>query len=140
MIICNRGSITGTLSELVCGEGSGSDAPRTLRLASDARGFSYGSGDEVIDVSRKWTPLDLTSEETGGRGMLVCPGIVRRFAVVVLAGVNERGGGLVVCSARCQSYICLQGTLGTSLGHQARLVETRPSAVEHSRVVVVWRW
>lgn len=71
--------------------GSGSpDAPRTLRLASDGRGFSYDSGDEVSDVFMKWTPLDLTSEEIGGKEILVCPGGGRIvWRVVVIVEVNE---------------------------------------------------
>lgn len=92
LIICNRGSIADTLSGL--GRvGSGSlDSPRALRLASDGRGFSYDSGDEVSDVSGKWTPLDLTSEEISGGEVLVCSGgCIGWRAVAVIAEANEKG-------------------------------------------------
>lgn len=113
----------GTPSGPGCVEGSGSsDTPRTLRPARDGRGFSYDSGDDVSDVSRKWTLLDLTPEEIGGRETLVCPGggcIVWRAVVVVV----EENGELRVCTAQCQSYIRLWGTLPTSSRHQTQSVE-----------------
>lgn len=64
----------GTLSGLGWGRELGNpDRPRTLRLASDGRGCSYDSGDAVSGVEFvKWTPLDLTSEEIDGGGILAC--------------------------------------------------------------------
>lgn len=69
------------------------DGPGTLQLASDGRGFSYDSGDAVNGVeSGKCTPLDLTSEETGGRGMLVGP-VGGGCIVCEVVEANEKGGG-----------------------------------------------
>lgn len=89
--------------------GSGSpDAPRTLRLASDERGLSYDSGDEVSDVSRKRTPLDLTSEEIGRWGTLVCPGggYIVWGASVVVVEVNEKGNRKYTPPDAKVIYVC----------------------------------
>lgn len=139
LIICNRGSITGPLSRV--GRVERPDIPRTLGLASGGRWFSYDSGDEVRDVSRKWTPLDLTSEEIGGRGTFVCPGggrIAWRVVVVVVEA-NEKGNrkyALPNAMVICVSSHCRPRDTGTGLDR----LNMCPSVVKHSRVVVVWRW
>lgn len=97
LIICNRGSIAGILSGLDWVEGlGGPDGPRTL--ASEGRGISYDSGDEVSVVeSGKWTPLDLTSEETSGRGILAWPS---GGGGIVWGGVSKREGEPRGCTAQ----------------------------------------
>ena len=75
----------GALSRL--GRERSVDNPRALELASEGRGSSYDSGDAVSGVeSGKRTPLDLTSDEIGGKETVGC--IVWRVTVV---GDGKRG-------------------------------------------------
>jgi len=67
------------------------DNPRALELASDGRGSSYDSGDAVSGVeSGKRTPLDLTSDEIGGKETVGC---IDWRVTVAGDGKRERGGG-----------------------------------------------